>query len=249
MKAVFRSFTIENFSKPGDNLSSFITGITVEYSDDAGSQSEKYVVKLNPQKSAQQVSELISLQFKQEVNFLNFTVPTLNSLLEEQNQLPLRVPEIVHYDSTDGREVIFLKDIRKKGFVLTDRLNTLDKNHVKLVIKEYGRIHAASRLLFGKYPEKTIEKFKLNEHPLSHKGPADIIRGGIKDSIDTCMEFCKHPRFNLFARTCCQKTLATERLRNIDENIKQVVNFVHDDTSPFLAIIHHDCWFNNYMFR
>ena len=140
------------------------------------------------------------------------------------------MPKIVHYDSNEGKEVIFLEDVREKGFVLTNRLNTLDKKHVELVIKEYGRIHAASRLLFDKYGKETLEKFKLDEHPLSHKVPVDIIRAGIRSSIETGMKVCEHRSVNLDAKDLA---IAVERLNNIVENIKRVVNFVHDDTSPF----------------
>ena len=250
---MYQSYTVENFSKPGDNHSSFITGIKAKYIDGNGIHSVKYVVKLNPQKSEKQVSEMISLQFKQEVAFLYYTVPTLNSLLEELNQTPLCVPSIIHYDSNKGKEVIFMNDLREKGFVLTDRFNTLDKQHVKLVISEYGRIHAASRMLFDKYGKKTVEEFKLNGHPLSHKIPVDILRAGIKASIETGIKVSRHWHqhrgLNLDTRDL---TIAAERLKYINENVKQVVNFVHEGdyhTYPFVAVIHHDCWINNYMFR
>ena len=63
--AKFQSYTVKNFLKPGDNHSSFITGITANYIDDTGSNSVKYVVKLNPLKSVKPVvcAENCSLRF------------------------------------------------------------------------------------------------------------------------------------------------------------------------------------------
>ena len=191
------------------------------------------------------MSQLASHQFKQEISFLYFTVPTLNSLLDDLNQPSLCVPKIVHYDSDEGKQVIFLEDMREKGFQRTDRMNALDMNHVKLVIEEYGRIHAASRMLFDKYHEETLKKFKLNEHPLTYQNMIDMIKCGMKSSIIAGLEVCGHRGLKIDAGNL---SIASENLKNLDGNIEDV-NFDYSHDSPFLAVIHHDCWLSNYMFR
>ncbi len=60
-----------------------------------------------------------------------------------------------------GKEVLILEDLRKRHFKLFDRRRGMDVPHATLVLKELGRLHAASLLL-----EKKMGCFVSDKWPV-----------------------------------------------------------------------------------
>ena len=60
-----------------------------------------------------------------------------------------------------GKEVLLLEDLRHRKFKMFDRRRGIDVPHALLVLKELGKLHAASRLLERKYGCSMLETWPV----------------------------------------------------------------------------------------
>ena len=151
--AIFKSFNVEDFTAKGDNFSSFVTSIEIKYTVKGNAVSSKYVAKINPKRFSSDTDLFIHTQFEQENKFYSKIIPEMNEILEANHQAPIRVPKFYHYSDEAGSEILYLEDMRERGFKLYDRLKGVDEVHAELVFKELGRLHCAGKLLIERYGE------------------------------------------------------------------------------------------------
>ena len=50
-------------------------------------------------------------------------------------------------------KIIVMEDMKPKGFVLKDKIEGLDENHIRLILSSIARIHAASLALQKENPQ------------------------------------------------------------------------------------------------
>ncbi|XP_037797916.1 uncharacterized protein LOC119593070 isoform X2 [Penaeus monodon] len=234
------SFTVQECSKKGDNYATFVDGVNVIYSLHETHHSVSYVVKYNP-KRFKAFEELSYLVFVKEAMFYDHLVQDIQSQLNEIGQKPLRVPQCYHTSLEENREVIFLEDLRPKGFKMFDRKKSMDVAHTKLVLEELARLHAASYLLKLKTPDLAEKYPILNVDWLNY---ADDARKTVQERFSDQMDMVKDMLNKVGGYEVAENWLSRNKgrvLEILENNIKGV--------PPFDVLCHGDCWTNNVLFR
>lgn len=178
----------------------------------------------------------VRLMYSREISAYSNVLPLL---FELQHQLPIKnkfiYPKYYGCIKEKMKEVIVLEDLKEDGFVIYNRLSSLDQNHLELVIKALARFHATSFAL-KKIDISLFEK--------------------LTTLVSRTMEYGKHS--NLLLRASYKKILGTimkkeyeieleNSLGDIIDKLKNYLNIAN--TEPFNVICHGDCWIGNMMFK
>ncbi|XP_064120749.1 uncharacterized protein LOC135225346 [Macrobrachium nipponense] len=151
IQAVLKSWKVADFTKRGDNYASDVTSVQVKYSMNDKEDSEvTYVVKLNPHRNFEEFQEAEPFLFEKEGKFYEELVPALNEVLMSAGQKPLRFAKCFLVSLEEGKEQLYLEDLRARDFKMFDRRKGMDEYHIALVISELARLHGASYLLTKK---------------------------------------------------------------------------------------------------
>ncbi|XP_063889369.1 uncharacterized protein LOC135116089 [Scylla paramamosain] len=237
--AQLTAWKVVDFTKKGDNYACLVTSVEVKYEIDGKSSEVVYVVKLNSGKTIGGDS-LIHIVFEKESSFFLDIAPQINSVLKEIGHTEINVPKCFHASLEEGKEVIFLEDLRARGYKMADRRRGLDKAHTTLVLRELARLHAASLLLQNKTPYKAIgEKYSHLKIGIfyfikNYKAMLNVM----KDSV-------------AFSQTIIKTVEGYERVNAwMDTIIPKLVDiFEQLEYGEPKVVCHGDCWINNLLFR
>ncbi|XP_076066577.1 uncharacterized protein LOC143039969 [Oratosquilla oratoria] len=230
--AVLQSFQVKDFLKKGDNYANLVTSVLVNYKMGGQDVEQSYVVKIR---------FLDDLPDLKESNFFQYIVPDLNQELKDIGYSTLNIPKIPLITNNDGQLIIFLEDLRQRGFKHVDRKKGLDKDHSLLLIRALAKIHAASVLL----QQKINSKEKLSLLSINH-------------SDERAPKFIPyHPIFtglvgtvSIIAKQMGGYDSVAKYLKSLQPHIIDFFRKCFFSTEEKFAVITHgDCWSNNVMFR
>jgi len=237
-EARLTSWQIKDFTSKGDNYASVVSSVELDFDLNGNDESITYIVKINPCHGMESFEEMTHTIFLKEAEFYIKLLPQLNGVLREHELSPLAVPEC-HYGTLEKKkELIFLEDLRPRGFRMFDRRKGLDVAHASLVLKELARLHAASLLLQKKDPE-------YSKDTLLHRGWINITDDGfgmlqvLEGVMDTGIMMLKKVGGYESSITWAESTKS--KLREIFE--KQMEPCKHQ------VICHGDAWNNNLLFK
>ncbi|KAK7078257.1 hypothetical protein SK128_027803, partial [Halocaridina rubra] len=241
LDAQLTSYKVVDFTKRGDNYASVVSSVEVNYLLHGQENTINYIVKLNPCRSFQNLEELNHVMFTKEGKFYQILVPEINSVLEKAGREPLHLPRCFHVDYTNGREQIYLEDMRAKGFSMFDRRQGLSKEHTELVLKELARLHSASFVL----------KTNLS-NALSSKD--DFLQKDFLTYISNCDEAILQAMKGhlVTASDLLQRIGGYEKAVSWVEGLKPKLAALLTTglkSEHFDGICHGDCWNNNLLFR
>ncbi|ROT71080.1 hypothetical protein C7M84_010599 [Penaeus vannamei] len=163
------------------------------------------------------------------------------SQLQEAGQSPLRVPRCFHTSLEEFQEVIFLEDLRPKGFKMFDRKKGMDVAHTKLVLEELARLHAASYLLKAKIPDLAEKYPVLNLDWLNYADDAGEL---MYKTLSTQMDIVKDMLNKVGGYEVAENWLSRNR-----ERVLEILGTNIERVPPFAVLCHGDCWNNNVLFR
>ena len=238
------SYEIKDFMTKGENYSCLITSINVKYCKGSREYSTTYVAKVNPSNPGN-FGEIIDTICSTEIGIYTVLLPLLNKELERKKEPKLRLPNCYHTIGEKGRQVIYFEDLRASGYKLNSRYKVLDEHHIRLIMKELGRFHAASVLLMSKNEYKNVDftkKFSFLVDPLKMTQEAaggafanmtEIIADGACGFIDS------NPGYNF----------VTEYIQEKKKELNSMMIKILTPHDSYKVIAHGDCWNNNYMFR
>ncbi|XP_047494063.1 uncharacterized protein LOC125042469 [Penaeus chinensis] len=152
-EAQLASWEIEDFTKKGDNYSAMVTSVKLDFAVNGDNGSLIYIVKVNPCHGREMFDDVTHKVFLKETEFYVKLLPQLNAVLEEAGMELLALPRCFYGTVEKKKELLFLEDLRPRGFKMFDRRKGLDVAHASLVLEELARLHAASLLLEKKEPE------------------------------------------------------------------------------------------------
>ena len=233
------AWKIVDFTKKGDNYASLVTSVKVKYKLDGKSSDVVYVVKINTGKTFGD-SDLLEIAFRKECNFFLDIAPQINSVLKEIGHAEINIPKCFHASLEKGKEVIFLEDLRAKGYKMADRKQGLDKAHTTLVLRELARLHAASLLVQSKTPDEDLRE----KYPLLKKDWTYLIR-----NYDSVLNMLKESA--KLSQTIINKVGGYERANAWIDTIIPKIRETSVQTEHILprVVCHGDCWNNNLLFR
>ncbi|KYN14139.1 hypothetical protein ALC57_13724 [Trachymyrmex cornetzi] len=150
---------IDIFSKPatskGDNYTSDMIRITVEYSFERGScrikEKKSIIFKILPELgSVRQKFVIKSGLFHTEMSMMSNTLNKMNKLLQPKYRLSGKALYVQNEDPL----LLVIEDLAALGFRMADRLSGLDLDHSILALRRLARFHAASVALCEKEPKQ-----------------------------------------------------------------------------------------------
>ena len=239
------SFQVKDFTARGDNYSCDVSSVELTYEKDGKKQQKTYVVKLNQLNVIPMMYRTSEVFFEKEVNFYKEIVPLLNKELAKLKLSPLCMPKYFHSVARPREEVIYLEDMRKRGFKMLDQKVGMDRNHTMLIIKELAKLHAISRVLMNNKEFKTEnlkKKFPfLRAHELMIEDTGyDLLKPWYNQAMAMCAEIIESNK---------DYEYVAKFFRSLVPNIIKIVYFSWKADEPFLTICHGDCWNNNFLFR
>lgn len=238
------SWALRDFTKKDDNLTSVVTSIDVEYSlQGVENQTSSYVVKINPSLKENEYESFTHQIFTKEASFLRDLAPKLSSLMEAGGQRPFAFPAHLFSKLDEGRELIIMEDLRRRGFKTRDRLVSMDVTHTTLVMQELARIHAASFLLQDRQPTK-----KLADTYEFLKADWATFTGEKRATFQTMFSDCMADAVTILEKVGGYGKVI-DWMKRSQASCMDVMEAQVSKAYPFEVLCHGDFWTCNLMFR
>ncbi|KAF2358970.1 Protein of unknown function DUF227 [Trinorchestia longiramus] len=243
--AQYKSFEIIDFCTKGDNYACFVTSVKVTFLHGGQEKHVTYVAKLNHCHGIEAFEKFSEVAFEKEGNFYSKLIPDLNNVMKTLNMPQLKFSQCYFTSFEPTRQVILLGDKREEAFKMADRFAGLDDDHVFLVVKELGRLHAASVILEdGIGAENIMEKY-------------DFLRDCFTEQEDDKMEALMKSMFAGYANNAAKITDRIAGYDKVSAWLKELAPLCHETFKQeivkcdpkFRVINHGDCWNNNLLFR
>ncbi|XP_071053882.1 uncharacterized protein [Onthophagus taurus] len=173
---------VELGSNLGDNFLGFIGKLTITCTNNEKEQKEfHWIVKTAPNLSEHRRMMAVDTVYAREAHVYENIFTLFQQFQHEKNILEpfeQHAGFILSYLNLN-KESIVMNDMKHIGYVMRNRKDPLDLNHVKLVVKSYAKLHAISYALkdqkidvFNKLVESTkdiISEFMFTEEQLKNQ--------------------------------------------------------------------------------
>ncbi|XP_018311691.1 uncharacterized protein [Mycetomoellerius zeteki] len=233
---------IDMFSKPatskGDNYTSDMIRITVEYSRDQGScrikEKKSIILKILPEHgSVRQKFVIKSGLFYTEMSMMSNTLNKMNKLLEPKYRLSGKTLYVQNEDPM----LLAIEDLAALGFRMADRLSGLDIDHSILALHGLARFHAASVALCEKEPKQKEMYLKGTFNKQQSSEMKDIFIKCTKGLADEIAHWSEVKQYS-------------EKIAKLSDHIYQIgIDATKLCKEEFNVITHGDFHVNNMLFR
>ncbi|KAF2364273.1 Protein of unknown function DUF227 [Trinorchestia longiramus] len=239
-EAHLKSFMVKDFCSKGDNYTCYVTSVIVKYILGSEKKCASYVVK--SRQSGETEFFNTSTVFEKEGMFYCELVPALNKIRQNLSLPPLKFPACFFVCLEAGQQLLLLEDMRAKSFQMVNNKNSLDFDHVMLVMKELAHLHATSVLLEEKMGAESFSTtFNFFHETFTTNTVTPILK-------ETLIGYVKNG------------VRAAEKLGGYEELVKRLLEvapncFEHIEVAlrncdpKFHVVNHGDCWKNNTLFR
>ncbi|XP_045586392.1 uncharacterized protein [Procambarus clarkii] len=237
------SWSVKDFTHKGDNYATIVTSVSVKFSLAGQERTTSYVVKLNPMRPFLDFAVFTQAIFYKEAEFFEEILPLLNAELTVRGLQGLRVAKWFYTSLEKDKEMIFLEDLRLRGFKMFDRKKGMDVAHATLVLQELARLHAASLLLKATAPEQDLaDRFKhIKVDWLNYSKNA---RQTISEMFSSHFANAEELLHDIEGYEVAEQWMAKHKNDCAGLFESQLVR-----TPKFDVICHGDCWNNNVLFR
>uniref|UniRef100_A0A0A1XLB8 Putative ribosomal protein S6 kinase alpha-1 n=1 Tax=Zeugodacus cucurbitae TaxID=28588 RepID=A0A0A1XLB8_ZEUCU len=240
------SFTYQLFpaTKKGENYIGIVYRVSINLNTSFGIRFSNLILKMAPRNSTRRKQFFIRPCFQREALAYEEFLPMIDRF-QCSKGLPeeYRFHEYAKcfYTSTNAlEEVIFLEDLSAQQFVVFDRFDDFQFEHIALVMRTYAKLHAVSFAIKDQQPE-ALHKFRnIQDIFLQHKNDSNlnIYFEGLKRSALACLEL-KNDEY--------RKILSTFFERPFFEIFSDLID--GNKGEPYAVLCHGDCWNNNLMFK
>ncbi|XP_069184328.1 uncharacterized protein [Procambarus clarkii] len=238
------SWSIIDFTKEGDNFATIVTSVSVTFSLAGKESKTSYVIKLKPPLPPGEVlSAFFSSIFKKEAEFFREILPLLNAELTTRGLGCLRMAKWFYTSLNKDEEMIFLEDLRSRGFKTFDRKKGMDVAHATLVLQELAKLHAASLLLKATAPEQDLAD-RFTHIKVDWMNFPENVKKHFNCMFSTYFMCSSELLHNMEGYEVAKQWLARHKNNSIDLLELQLVR-----NSKFDVLCHGDCWINNVLFR
>nr|XP_053644583.1 uncharacterized protein LOC128697078 [Cherax quadricarinatus] len=234
------SWTVTDFTSKGDNYACIVTSVDVCYHKEGKDRKTSFVVKCNPCRALQIFNEFATTVFQKEAGYYLELLPLLNAQLSLVGREPVRAPHCYFAHITEQEEVIFLGDLRPEGFKMFDRMKGMDTAHAVLVLKELGKLHAAS-ILYQKETSVVLEdKYTYIQKDFHSIFGGDDFKKMLTSQAENAAEIAE--RIGGYEKVA-------DWLKDFAPNSSDVFLEQIKKCPPFDVLCHGDCWNNNILFK
>ncbi|CAD6991954.1 unnamed protein product [Ceratitis capitata] len=231
-----RNFKAKPAVAPGENYATIMLNIEIEISTQSDKEKKlSYMMKI-PIDSMRDLMRKFNV-FDVESSMYQVVVPEMEQMFRDAGVEVKFGAEYYNINTPSEFGVILLEDLRQYGFKNVDRLEGLDMEHTKCVLRKLAQWHAASATR------------------VQTKGPYcdDLMNGFFTDEHFEMMKQINENLGNMFLS--CAKTF--EGNGDYIESLEKFNAHYFDkffragktDPSAFNVLNHGDCWSNNVMFQ
>ncbi|XP_068235963.1 uncharacterized kinase-like protein D1044.1 [Palaemon carinicauda] len=237
------SWSVVDFTEKGDNYATVVTSVEVSYTLRGKEGNVTYVVKVCPLRALESMKALHEVFFGKETLFYKEIGPLMNEILVEHDLKPLPIPKFYYNSDEKGRELVFLEDLRPKGFKMFDRTVGMDARHSVMLLEALATFHGASLLLNEKISFKKLSErypyLSMDWHNFSEDAEQMLL-----EMFEPCMQTTADLLHSLGGYNEAEKWV----LESKGVICQKLAQHLGPD-GPFSVICHGDCWNNNVLFR
>lgn len=246
-KENIENYTIEitGTTAEGDNYVGNITFVQVKGHKKLSSQeSNQTKLDLVVKTSRKNLSsnDDFAKAYQRENLFYNSIIPSFQKFQKEKNVADIfhAVPKCYDVLEIEDTSVLIFDDMRKKGYILHPKDETMNINHIKDILEKYAKFHAISFVMC----DQNREMFnKLTENLRSHMlksvveaEPFFTILSNQTAKVETLLKKVDYELYRSL-ESYFKKGQAQTTLDILEMNVEEEV------------ITHADCWNNNFLFK
>ena len=225
---------------PGSNIGDGYVGITSAVSLKEGENELKIFAKVASTLESFRTMLEVRRLFLLEIHFYERVYPTLSAFyLEKTGGCLNMVPKCYQTSSEEGKEMIFMTNLKERGFTLHKRGITMNREALRMVLSCYAKFHATSFSVRDQNPDvyEKITKDLSNVFRLIYENCEldKMFDGSIQDAIK-----------------CFDASTESDIVEKVKEAGKKGIALIKQERielSEYCTIIHGDCSSNNMLFK
>ncbi|KAJ8925786.1 hypothetical protein NQ315_009636 [Exocentrus adspersus] len=230
--------TLTGSNEKTDGYASFINFATVSTTTKDGTREDTHIaVKV----ARESLLQSFRYAFERESYIYSTILPKFNAFQKENKVAEVfsSFPKCYKTVSDEKVELIIMDDLKKKGYELYDRKKPMDLDHLKLVLQEYAKLHAIPFALRHKKKEEfkqLVGDFKDNMITIFDDSWRRMLAQGFEKAGGVMKEKGKLHLYQM-----CEGI--------IKKNAGDMMMELLTTEEPVSAILHGDCWNNNFLFE
>ena len=231
--------TIETVGGAADNYGANVKRIFIE----GGNGNLSIFAKIAPTLEIVRKTSNVPLAFHNEHLMYTEVLPKFLQL-QKQAKIPeedrIKFPKCYGTYLEAPNEVILIEDLKPSGFTMMDRLVSLSDECVTSILRHLAIFHSLSYVLKSKEPE-TFDHFRDNLRD---------VMGAMNEGTFGELDFFNHVEtrsLSLLENPEHQNVMRNAKVGETTRLVIKMTKFEHD--SRYSAIVHGDCWTNNFLFK
>ncbi|GJQ84390.1 hypothetical protein Trydic_g3867 [Trypoxylus dichotomus] len=229
-------------TEAGDNLLGIIAKVQISGVDQNGSNVEfHWIVKIAPAVEALRKMIKLDALYQNEVLIYESVFPVYKELENERSIMHgfSSYPEYLFSSLENQKETVVMTDMTSLGYVAANKNEPLDLEHVKVVMKAYGKLHAMSYVFQAKLPN-IFEQF------------SNTFRRNLADAVDVFqLKETQLPIMEKALKTLdpIRDSVAYKKFSTFVENFMGLYVEASRNVNKYSVIGHGDSWINNMLFK
>lgn len=176
-----------------------------------------------------------------EIYFYSQIWPQLNKFQEkiDPKYQFQKLPKCFAAVDEENSEKLLLENLKFHNFEIYDKRKPFNKEHVELIFKEYGKLHAPSFAYKSLYPKSYVRLVEGTTNTFSDIGSRDYFQKGNVATHEACLN-------NLLPG---MDDAVIEKYKHYPKICNKLFFESINCDTKYTVIIHGDCWSNNMMFK
>lgn len=244
----FTDYTVESSSgsKHGDNFMGIMLRVLLKGCRNGEPSALSLMLKMPPLSKARRQQFKSALLFEREVYMYRTVLPAFAEFQREKGLKPengfFAFPRCYGTvaDAENDNYAIVLEDLKEQGYDMFNKKNSIDLEHVRLIMQELGRYHAVSFVMRDQRPEVFMLFAEMHDVFLEMMRENRAMMQSFQDkAFNRAKDALGENEIELRAKI--------ENLHSrFEETMEECVSF--HAAEPFCVINHGDCWNNNMMY-
>lgn len=186
-------FQPESGSAPGDNYASIMVRILIEVELEDGSLKELPLMMKTTHSTSSAAGQMVNDMgiFDKESEVYDKVIPAFEKLYSDHGKKVVFGPKSYKLSKDPGVETVVLEDLRPRKFKNANRVEGLDLDHTKSVLKMLAEYHAASAVHYetvGPFEEKfnigLFDPAKKEMLTTMYKPMLDVIKQSFAKNVE-----------------------------------------------------------------